>query len=309
MLGNYAWWPGLWAARGSAAAGVESIAAAAPHHRCRPRLGRGAGAARVGEPRRDHVRRPRAVAWGREAWTAARPGRRTATSWWAMALAGVTVVAAARGDRRAALAGAAATVVWGGLCLSGDKLVYAVIVAPLVAAAVAASRAARGRWRAGSPASPACWSVSGAVFARSRTAPAYVPHAYPLDTAPVRRRSAPTPAQALDAPSHRSGRAARLRRDRRRPPPTSARRRCSARCAAAPRGAARPSATSRARCWIAFWTAAALGDARPPSSSTARSRGRRAPVPRYLYALPLAGGAVLAAVVAAAARGGWRPPR
>lgn len=291
MLGNYAWYPGFWSARavGTLGDGVNSVlpllltlaVTAAVAVQARRVWGTVAALLFAGL----------ALSVGTEAWTASAAWSVRATSWWAMAFAGLTVVAAASGHRRAALAGAAATVVWGGLCLSGDKLVYAVIVAPLAAAAVAAfARGAVGL--AGQAAGLAAGLVvSGAVFTRIAEAADVVPHPYPLVTTPFEQFGTyagyaltaltqvwTSPGSSVTGPATAYVAAAAV----------------LGALAAAP-AVLRGTDDVARTVWTAFWTAAALGNI-AAFVLNASSVINGLSVPRYLYALPLAAGAVLAAV-------------
>lgn len=102
-------------------------------------------------------------------------------TWWAMVLAGLTVVA--RGRRQ--VAGVVATVVWGGAVLAGDRLMLAAVVAPLVVTAVVAALARA--WRpvrlaAGMAAGVVVVSVIVAAIAEATN---YVAPSFPVEPVPV----------------------------------------------------------------------------------------------------------------------------
>jgi len=74
------------------------------------------------------------MAWAYDAsWSARSP------SWWTMALAGLAAVALARGPRPGAVALAGVALVWGAICASGDQLVLIGAAAPLAACAAYAA--------------------------------------------------------------------------------------------------------------------------------------------------------------------------
>ncbi len=300
-LGNYGWFSGFWAARGVSALPVgPQLAAVLPTLIWLAVAGAlAAQARRVWGRAAAVVLLAVTVGIGGQAWLAAASWSAHGTTWWAMVIAGMTVVAEAGGRHRAAAVGAALTVIWGGLCLTGDKLGLAVLVLPLAATALTA--AVRRAW----PLAIKCAALLGLVFLSSlvfgavREGAGLVQNSYRIDTVPYESLGGYA-GQALSAltmiwfPFGPIVLAATV---------------AYVGAAAAIAGAWTAPAVVRRNAdldravWTAFWFAAALGTVAAFVVSTTSFVGG-APVPRYLYALPLAAGGLLAA-----ATGSGRSPR
>jgi hypothetical protein len=294
VLGNFGWFPGFWGARAAGALPLgDQLASGLPLLLMLAVVALLAAQAwRLWGALPALVLAGFALSMGSEAWVAAAAWSARATSWWALALAGVTVVAAAGGRRRAAIAGAAATVLWGGLCLSGDKLVYAVIVAPLAATAVAAFARGHRGLALQALGLGGLLVASGVVFGLIADGADVVTHAYPVTTVPYDQFGGfaghalngvtqvwSTPGSRVAAPTAGYVATAAL----------------LGALSAIP-ALLRDDRDLTRTVWVAFWTAATLGNL-GAFVINATSVVGGLPVTRYLYALPLAGGAVLAALV------------
>jgi hypothetical protein len=294
VLGNFGWWPGLWAVQLlRPLPASEHVAAALPMlvtiavialvaWQALRLFGRGAAVALLAV----------ALAAGVAVWVAAASWSAHFTTWWAMAFAGMTAVAWTHNRSRWLLAATGATVLWGAVTLSGDRLAYAAVVAPLVAAATAA--AMRRAWRpavavAAMAAGTVILGVAGTALAHDL---GYFEHSFTVDLMPygqlgnqaanvfvvLQQLYAGDPESIAGATTSYLGAAVAI-----------------GALASVP-GLLR-GGDLRRTVWTAFWAAAALapiGAYMISSQSVIGGEGQA----RYLYGLPLA----LAALVAIAPR-------
>lgn len=305
VLGNYGWWPGMWAvqwlrplpASAQLAAGLPLLltllASAALALQARRVWGGAAAIATLAV----------SLSVGTAAWTAAASWAAHFPTWWAMVLAGVSLTALAGAPagraRSLALLGAVLAVAASGTALSGDSIGWPAIVAPL--AACAGVLAVLRSWR---PAAVAAGMATGVVavslvvgaLAESNR---YVQHDFSLATVPfallghqaaqtfegtqqVWAGAAPTVVgastgflgAALVLGGLAVGTALLLRRRR----------------------DATDLPDDRRATWVTFWLVAALAQM-GAFALTYSSVVGGVIVPRYLYGVPLAAAALIAAAV------------